>query len=167
MRIYSAVPVLGVAFLLVLSPTPPAAPPTPATPVTPSRTAGELPLRRLGSWTTSGAREARRVVARDVRTWIDAWEELHLGPRPPIDFAHEAAVVVALGAQPSGGWEVRIERVTAGGDGHAVVEVVVRGPDHACALDGGDTAPVDAVGVAAGAVRSWEFAERREVRPCP
>lgn len=127
--------------------------------------AGSLDIRRIGQWTHTGIGEARRMVIRDANTWAEFWSELGAGDRPDVDFTRNVVVAVAAGQRPTGGYEVAVDRVSQA-DGELRIDVVERTPGPNCVTTSAQTQPVDVVVVAGSPPRSWNFAERKEVRSC-
>jgi protease stability complex PrcB-like protein len=126
---------------------------------------GTLELRRIGQWTRTGIREARRLVIRNANTWAEFWSELGVGERPDVDFSRDVVIAVAAGQRPSGGYEIAVDRVTQK-DGELTAEVVETIPGPNCMTTASLTQPVDVVVVPAVAARGWSFVERKDVRGC-
>jgi PrcB C-terminal len=127
--------------------------------------ASTLELKRIGQWTRTGIGEARRLIIRDANAWAEFWSELGIGGRPEVDFNRNIVVAVAAGQQPSGGYEIRIDRVRQV-NGELRVEVVETTPGPNCMTTPALTQPVDVVVIEGVAPRSWSFAERKDVRGC-
>ncbi len=128
---------------------------------------GTVPLgiRRIGQWTHTGIREARRLVIRDANSWDQFWSELAVGDRPDVDFTRDVVVAVAAGQRSTGGHEIAVDRVTQI-DGELSVEVVERTPGPNCITTASLTQPVDVVVVPSADARSWSFVERKEISGC-
>ncbi len=117
----------------------------------------------------SGYDEPGTLVIRDRAAWEAAWARLHRGggapPAPAVDFGRDMVLVAALGARPTGGWDVAIDRVTPDASGGATVTYTAREPGEGCMSTQALTSPAVAVRAprVAGAVRF----DRRGVRtPC-
>ena len=125
-------------------------------------------LTRLVSATTSGFTEPAELVLRDAPALAEAWRTLHGGipaeSPPAVDLARDMVVLVALGERSSGGHAVRVDGVSAAGDG-ATVRYTATRPGASCMTTMEITSPVDAVRVPRvdGAVR---FERRDVVREC-
>jgi hypothetical protein len=133
-----------------------------------------IPLSRLvsgsGSFATySGLTSPVRRVVRDAVTWSALWDQINRPflPRPPlpaVNFRRENIVIVASGAQPTGGYAVTIEAIEQDSAG---IEVVVREdrPAPGCPVSAATTQPLDLVRLPASdqAVR---FRNRAIVIPC-
>jgi hypothetical protein len=70
---------------------------------------------------TSGLHERRREVVRDEAGWAQLWAEIHEGvtPQPalpPVDFSRDMLIAVATGTRPTGGFDIKVRRVTRGGE---------------------------------------------------
>ena len=111
----------------------------------------------------SGFRDRRRMVIRDRETWADVWKQIYSGPisfswngpgsekvpnlpppAPQIDFSHNMLLVVTMGSEPNGGYEIVVDGVYE----HAnQLEVVVRNvsPGRSCFNLHIVTSPVDIV----------------------
>jgi protease stability complex PrcB-like protein len=118
----------------------------------------------------SGFGEPDRFVVRDSAQWAGVWatafaRQTPVPPLPSVDFATEMVVVAALGARPSGGYDIAIEGV-APEVGGAAVRVVTTAPGDNCYTTAAITEPVVMlrVGAVAGRIR---FHERAETRFCP
>ena len=84
---------------------------------------GRIPITRFGNARVPFARTSgfqaplRRVVA-DEAAWRESWSTLWLGrssvaPLPAVDFTRERVAVVALGKQPTTGYDVVIDSAVA------------------------------------------------------
>jgi hypothetical protein len=124
-----------------------------------------LEIRRIGQWTHTGVREARRLVIRDANTWAEFWSELGVGDRPAVDFSRDVVIAVAAGQRPSGGHEIAISRVVqTAGELRAEVVETVPGPN--CLSTSALSEPVDIVVVQGLAAKTWSFVEQKQVRGC-
>jgi PrcB C-terminal len=117
----------------------------------------------------SGFGEPARLVVRDSAQWAGLWatafaRQTTAPPLPAVDFDSDMIVVAALGARPSGGYDIAIEGV-APGKGGAVALVTTTVPGKACYTTAAITEPVVMlrVGAVAGRVR---FLEQMETRSC-
>jgi hypothetical protein len=89
----------------------------------------------------SGVTDAKNLVITTETEWCAFWDEVHsiMLPKPPcelkgIDFATEAALVVALGSRPNACYGVNIYCVhTGGGSDNRVVFYRELVPDETCA----------------------------------
>ena len=131
----------------------------------PYGTAATPEIRRIGKWTRTGINEARRLVIRDANAWAAFWSELGMGDRPAVDFTRDLVIAVAAGQQPSGGYEVAVNRVSQT-NGELIIEVVETSPSPNCMTSSSLTQPVDVVVLPGVNARGWSFVERKEVRGC-
>ena len=122
-------------------------------------------VRRIGQWTRTGINEARRLVIQDANAWAAFWSELGVGERPDVDFTRDMVVAVAAGQQPSGGFEIAVERVSQS-NGQLTIEVLETTPGPNCMTASTLTQPVDVVVIPKLNARGWSFAERKVVRGC-
>lgn len=122
-------------------------------------------VRRIGQWTRTGINEARRLVIRDANAWAAFWSELGVGDRPAVDFSRDIVVAVAAGQQPSGGFEIAVERVSQN-NGELTIEVREITPGPNCMTASSLTQPVDVVVLQGVKARSWSFVDRKDVRGC-
>jgi len=131
----------------------------------PSPAAGALEIRRIGQWSHTGIREARRMIIQNANTWAEFWAELGVGDRPAVDFSRDVVIAVAAGERPSGGNEIAVTRASQS-NGELVAEVQETVPGPNCITTSAQTQPVDVVVVQGFKPKSWSFAERKEVRSC-
>jgi len=124
-----------------------------------------LEIRRLGEWSHTGVREARRMVIQEANTWAEFWSELGVGERPAVDFTRDIVIAVAAGERPSGGYEIAVNQVTQT-NGELRVEVRETTPGPNCLTTSSLTQPVDVVVVQGVKPRSWSFVEQKDVRAC-
>ena len=124
-----------------------------------------LEIRRIGKWSHTGIREARRMVIQDVNAWAEFWSELGVGDRPAVDFTRDIVISVAAGERPSGGHEIAISEVTQS-NGELRVEVSETAPGPNCVSTSSLTQPVDVVIVEGVKPKSWSFVEQKEARSC-
>jgi hypothetical protein len=127
--------------------------------------ATNLEIRRLGEWTHTGVREARRMVIQEANTWAEFWSELGVGDRPAVDFTRDIVIAVAAGERPSGGYEIAVNQVTQT-NGELRVEVRESSPGPNCLSASSLTQPVDVVVVQGVKPKSWSFVEQKDVRGC-
>lgn len=127
--------------------------------------AGEVEIRRIGSWISSGIKGSRRLVIRDSTTWSQFWSELGAGVQPQVDFSRDLVIAVASGEQSSGGHDIRIQRVTREG-GELRIEVLETSASPECMTTAALTQPVDVVMVPTAGVTGWSFVDREATRPC-
>jgi hypothetical protein len=106
-----------------------------------------LPTAPVPYSLNSGLITAETGVIRDARAWSDAWSRIHSNRRPtptlpPIEFASQAVLIVALGRRPSGGFSIAISDVTR--DGNAlIVDVHRTEPGEGCIVTTGISSGVD------------------------
>jgi len=127
--------------------------------------ATNLEIRRLGVWSHTGIKEARRMVIQEANTWAEFWSELGVGNRPAVDFTRDIVIAVAAGERPSGGYEIAVNQVTRT-NGELRVEVRETTPGPNCRSTSSLTQPVDVVVVQGVKPRSWSFVEQKDVRGC-
>jgi hypothetical protein len=117
---------------------------------------------------TSGFDEPAELVIRDRAALESAWSRLFNqvvpDPPPPVDFAKELVILVAIGRSSSGGHSVHVDAVSREGDG-AVVRYTATSPGPGCMTTQSLTSPVEVVRAPriAGQVR---FERRTAVQPC-
>ena len=129
-------------------------PTAPTTTVTVSRlSAGASAL-----WMFSGYAQPATVVIRNAQDLATAWTTIYgntsvLPPLPPVDFAKETIVGVALGTQPNASKNVVITGATET-NGTVTVAATVTTLDSSCAVLAVVTSPIDVARLetAAGAV---------------
>ena len=127
--------------------------------------ATNLEIRRLGEWSHTGIREARRMVIQEANTWAEFWSELGVGERPAVDFTRDIVIAVAAGERPGGGYEIAVNQVTQT-NGELRVEVRETSPGPNCLSTSPLTQPVDVVVVQGVKPKSWSFLEQKDVRGC-
>lgn len=150
------------------APSPAPAPEVPLSPTNPADSVGpggDVEIRRIGSWISSGIKGSRRLVIRDSTTWAQFWSELGAGVQPQVDFSRDLVIAVASGEQSSGGHDIRIQRVTREG-GELRIEVLETSASPECAITAALTQPVDVVMVPTAGVTGWSFVDREATRPC-
>ncbi|MFL5472857.1 MAG: protease complex subunit PrcB family protein [Gemmatimonadales bacterium] len=125
----------------------------------------DLEIRRLGVWSHTGVREARRMVIQEANAWAEFWSELGVGDRPAVDFTRDIVIAVAAGERPSGGYEIAVNRVTQT-NGELRVEVRETSPGPNCLSTSTLTQPVDVVVVQGVKPKSWSFVKQKDVRGC-
>ncbi|MFL5548563.1 MAG: protease complex subunit PrcB family protein [Gemmatimonadales bacterium] len=125
----------------------------------------DLEIRRLGVWSHTGVREARRMVIQEANAWAEFWSELGVGDRPAVDFTQDIVIAVAAGERPSGGYEIAVNRVTQT-NGELRVKVRETSPGPNCLSTSTLTQPVDVVVVQGVKPKSWSFVEQKDVRGC-
>jgi hypothetical protein len=124
-----------------------------------------LEVRRIGQWTHTGVREARRLIIQDANAWAAFWSELGVGEQPAVDFSRNVVIAVAAGERSSGGHEIAVTKVSQK-DGSLNVEVLETVPGPNCLSASSLSQPVDVVVVQGNRPKSWSFVERKEVRGC-
>ena len=119
--------------------------------------------------TYTGLADSLRAVVRDSVRWSQLWERINqpFFPRPAlprVDFNREMIVVAALGARPSGGYDVVIESVAQDSAG---IEVALRraSPAPGCPVSAVTTQPADVARIPASE-QPVRFRERSVVVPC-
>lgn len=118
----------------------------------------------------SGIETSLRSLVRSEGEWRDLWAQLATDriPRPTapvIDFSERVVVVAAMGTRPTGGYAIRIDRVSYAGD-TLWVEVTSVTPGAGCMTTQALTAPVAAVSVERRPNVSARFLDREETRDC-
>ena len=127
--------------------------------------AGEVEIRRIGSWVSSGVKGSRRLVIRDPKTLAAFWSELGAGVRPEVNFSRDLVIAVASGEHSSGGHQIVVQQVTRDG-GELRIEVVDTSPGPDCMTTSALTQPVDVVLVPADGVKGWSFIDRKATNEC-
>jgi len=134
-----------------------------------------LPMVRLRSEPYSftfysGMDAPARMVVRDAVTWQAVWNQIHLRqspvpPLPPIDFARDMIVVVALGSRSTGGYGIRLDGAAEAANNGIAVIVESSSPGSDCGVTEAFTQPVDIarVPLRGGPV---SFIERSHVSHC-
>lgn len=138
-----------------------------AVPITQVGSKRSGPRTSFASYSAIG--EPLQVLVRDVEAWRKMWEQIHrtvspLPPLPDIDFSREMVVVVALGARPTGGYGIIVDRAYERDDR---LEIVVRKqtPGKTCFNTQAVTQPVDIVRLPK-TERSVVFRETEVVHDC-
>jgi len=127
--------------------------------------ATNLEIRRIGQWSHTGIKEARRMVIQDANAWAAFWSELGVGDRPAIDFTRDIVVAVAAGERSSGGYEIAITGISqVNGELRAEVHETSPGPN--CLSASSLSQPVDVIVVQGVKPKSWSFVEQKDVRGC-
>ena len=134
-----------------------------------------LPIVRLTSQPysfaySSGLDRPARVVVRDAATWQAIWDRIYLRqspvpPLPAVDFSRDMIVVVALGAQPTGGYGILITGASEATANGVAVIVDSSSPASSCVVTDALTQPVD---IARMPLRDGEvsFVERSHTTNC-
>jgi hypothetical protein len=117
-----------------------------------------------------GLREPLNLVVRDARMWEAMWRRItanHGEPPPPpeVMFGREMLLIAAMGAQPSGGYRIRIERVLDEGDA-LEAHVVHVSPGPRCGAIAAITHPVDIVRIPESD-KPVRWLIRSDVADCP
>jgi len=118
----------------------------------------------------SALREPANIVVRTQPEWEALWRRITARQGPPpavpaVNFERDMLLVAAMGARPSGGYSIRIERVIDGGD-RLEAHVVRTSPGSRCGAIAAITHPVDVVRIAASHKQvSWTM--RDAVTDCP
>jgi len=118
----------------------------------------------------SGLRDPVNLAIRSEREWLAMWRRITAShgdppPRPEVDFSHEMLLLAAMGAQPSGGYRIRIERVLDDG-AELEAHVVQTSPGPRCGAIAAITHPVDVIRIAASP-KPVRWLVRQEVTDCP
>ena len=97
----------------------------------------------------SGFAESQNLVINSNAEWQGVWEKVFANtnekpPLPEVDFSRRTLIAVFQGAQPSGGYEISIERII---ETESSLEVVVKAfaPGERCVVTGGVTRPLDII----------------------
>ncbi len=88
---------------------------------------------------TSGPADRGAYVATTQQGWEALWSLADLPPPKPLREGDQTGVAVFMGAQPSGGYGVKIRRVVLDEDGHIEVKATQVAPTGAAPQ--GETAP--------------------------
>jgi hypothetical protein len=109
----------------------------------------EHPFQTIAAEAHSGVHERRREVIRDEASWLRLWSEIHAGatplpPPPAVDFTRHMLIAVALGTRTSGGFGVKVQRVTSRGE-TLEVDVALSCPAPGAAVSLSLTQPVEVV----------------------
>lgn len=136
----------------------------------------ELPVLSIGGEASSanfsersGFTRTTRLVVRDRATWTRVWTELHVGVAPvpalpQVDFARVWIVLAAMGERSTGGYTIRIEKITRMRD-RIVVTVRSSAPGRNCFTSQALTSPVALSRMAAFDL-PVEFREVADTRSC-
>jgi hypothetical protein len=135
-----------------------------------------LELRRFHPQTeqyfqfAGGLHEPLNLVVRDAGTWEAMWRRItanHGEPPPPpeVPFEREMVLLASMGAQPSGGYRIRIERVLDEGEA-LEAHVVHVSPGPRCGAIAAITHPVDIVRIP-DFDKPVRWVIRRDVTDCP
>ncbi|HSL24046.1 MAG TPA: protease complex subunit PrcB family protein [Vicinamibacterales bacterium] len=127
-------------------------------------TAPAVPFRHIGSGAFSAFSEQQVVVVRSAAEWETAQRQLGFGlhdaPRA-IDFASEAAVIVALGTRPTSGYTVQVDEVRRRNGRYEVIAVELT--PGSCATAQVLTTPFEVIAIPRDADRvdvSWSSRAR-------
>lgn len=93
----------------------------------------KLPMRTISHLTNSLVLEPRKVIIRDEAAYQQLWRLHHpnQSEAPPVNFNDEMVVAIFLGEQPTGGYDVTIDKVTESAQGIQVNYAVTRpNPDE-------------------------------------
>jgi hypothetical protein len=117
----------------------------------------------------SGFGEPARLVVRDSAMWAALWatafaRQTTVPPLPAVNFATDMILVAALGARPSGGYDIAIEGLAPEAEG-AVAFVTTRVPGDECYTTAAITEPVVMLRVS-GVTGRVRFLEQTETRSC-
>jgi hypothetical protein len=117
----------------------------------------------------SGFVTSTRAVVADAQTWASAWDQIwNVSPAPlplpAVDFGTSRVLVVALGAEPSGGYDIRVDSAVTGTG--TVVYVTTTAPGPTCLTTGASTAPAVLVRMPKS-VEPVTFQDRNTVYNCP
>ncbi len=131
----------------------------------PSRPGESITLRRIGTYTSTGLGEPRRLVIRTDAEWRDFWSDLGGGALPAVDFSRDMVIGVASGTRRTTGYGIRVDAVHVDDDGTLVIDVVETAPGANCFNAQQVTRPADVI-VVPRAERGWTFRERTETVDC-
>ena len=126
--------------------------------------ASEHPFETLLAESYSGLAERRREVVRDEAGWARLWTAIHSGvtptpERPGVDLARHMLIVVASGERPSGGFSIKVTRLTTRGD-RLEVEVLETCPPPGARVTLSLSQPVEVVRLAR-LTQAPKFVDRR------
>lgn len=121
--------------------------------------------------TYSGLSDSLRTVVRDSAEWSAVWRGITRPfypppPLPQVDFDRDMIVVAALGARPTGGYDVVIEGARRDA---STLEIALRtsSPAPGCPVSAAMTQPVDLATIPASPPpRAVRFRERSIIVPC-
>ena len=131
----------------------------------PGSPAGEVEIRRIGRWASSGIKGTRRLVIREAATFAAFWNELGAGVRPTVDFSRDLVIAVASGERMTGGHDITVQRVTRSG-GDLRIVVVETKPGTGCMTTSALTQPVDVILAPAAGVTGWSFIDQTATGAC-
>lgn len=133
-----------------------------------------VPVTRLGRGPTaystySGLTDSVRAVVRDSAEWSAMWRGITRPfypppPLPQVDFERDMVVVTALGARPTGGYDIVIEGAR---QDTSSIEIALwtSSPAPGCPVSAAMTHPVDVATIPASP-RAVRFRERSIIVPC-
>ena len=133
-----------------------------------------IPVTRLRTGATayttySGLNDSVHTVIRDSAEWSAVWRGITRPfypppPLPQVDFDRDMLVVAALGARPTGGYDVVIEGARQDA---STIEIALRtsSPAPGCPVSAAMTQPVDLATIPASS-RAVRFRERSVIVPC-
>ena len=119
--------------------------------------------------TYSGLNDSIRAVVHDSAEWSAMWRGITRPfypppPLPQVDFEREMVIVTALGARPTGGYDIVIDGARRDS---SAIEISVRtsAPAPGCPVSAAITQPVDLATIPASP-RVVRFRERSIIVPC-
>lgn len=124
----------------------------------------ELPVTLLAQGQQSQQLEQRFEWITDSDTFILHWQALHSGQAPAVDFQQDGVIAVYMGEQSTGGYAIRVERVSHR-DAELLVEVALLAPGQGCLTTQAFTQPYQLTLVPQVAQRAV-FTTRTVALPC-
>jgi len=118
----------------------------------------------------SALRDPTHMVVRTPGEWEGMWRRITANqgpavPPPPVHFGREMLLLAAMGAQPTGGYTIRIDRVIEH-EFDLEAHVIRTSPGPRCGAIAAITHPVDIVRIPASA-KQVRWVLRDEVTDCP
>lgn len=114
---------------------------------------------------TSGLVHPTRIVVHDAATFAALWTGAFGDyPVPMVDFTRQMVIVASMGAQPTGGYLIRVDDV-ASESGRVSIRIVSAVPGRGCLVTQAPTQPVD-FALVSGVSGRIEFHDRTESTVC-
>lgn len=117
----------------------------------------------------TGFSEPARLVVDSQAEWMAVWARMWenhtpVPPVPEVDFGREVVALVAMGARPTGGYQIRVQTGEVVND-QLLLSVTEVSPGRSCATTQAFTTPVDLVRISRAGL-PVRFNTTRVVRAC-
>lgn len=111
----------------------------------------EVVFADIASGTDSKAVHGKNYAIAAKNDFADVWSVISKESPPDVDFASKNVIAVFAGQQPSGGYTVKVEKITDMPD-KRVVSIVLTQPGKNCATTESVTSPFDIIEAPASAL---------------